>query len=61
MEVARSSLITDGKGNGVYLLNEKDESAPDAAVMPGYRADGSSKRVWEATQAVWDRALGRSE
>jgi len=61
VEVARSSIITDGKGNGVYLLNEKDESVPDAAVMPGYRADGSGKRIWEDTQAVWDRALGRSE
>jgi len=60
VELAKPSITIDGKGNGVYLLGESDESTPDAAVMPGYRADGSSKRVWEDTQAVWDRALGRS-
>jgi len=60
VEVAESSVVTDGKGNGVYLLDEKDESGPGAPVLVGYRADGSSKRVWEDTQAVWDHALGRS-
>lgn len=60
VEVAKASIVTEGKGNGVYLLDENDESAPDAPVMPGYRQDGKGKLVWEDTQAVWDRALGRS-
>jgi len=60
VDVAKASIITEGKGNGVYLLNENDDSAPDAAVMPGYRKEGKGKLVWEDTQAVWDRALGRS-
>ena len=47
VEVATSSVVTDGKGNGVYLLNEKDESSSGAPVMVGYRLDGSSKKVWE--------------
>ena len=61
IEVATCSITIDGKGNGVYLLNDKDDSSPDAPVMRGYRMDSSSKRVWEDTQAVWDRALSRSE
>jgi hypothetical protein len=60
VEVAKSSIVTEGKGNGVYTLDENDESTPDAVVMPGYREDGKGKVVWEDTQSVWDRALGRS-
>lgn len=60
VDVAKSSIVTEGKGNGVYLLDENDESTPDAPVMPGYRQESKGKIVWEDTQAVWDRALGRS-
>jgi len=60
VEVASSSITVDGKGNGVYLLDEKDDSASDAPAMVLYRQEGASKRVWEDTQAVWDRALSRS-
>lgn len=60
VEVAKASIVTGGKRNGVYILGEKDDSAPDAPCMPGYRQDGTAKKIWEATEAVWDRALGRS-
>jgi len=60
VEVAKASIVTDGKGNGVYLLNEIDESAPDAPVMPGYRQEGKGKLVWESTMGVWERALERA-
>lgn len=60
IQIAKSSVVTDGKGNGVYILDENDESTPDAPVMPSYRQEVKGKVVWEDTQVVWDRALGRS-
>lgn len=60
VEVAKSTIVTDGRGNGVYTLDENDEATPDSSVMPGYRADGTGKIVWQETLAVWDRAIGRS-
>lgn len=60
VEVAKSTIVTDGKGNGVYTLDENDETTPDAPAMVLYRNDGTGRIVWEKTQAVWDRAIGRS-
>ena len=60
VEVAQSSVVKDGQGNGMYRLGETDDSAPDTDVLPGYRLDNVGQRVWEDTQAVWDRALSRS-
>lgn len=60
VEAAKASIVTEGNGNGVYLLDESDESTPDAPVMSGYRQGGKGAVVWEDTQAVWDRALERS-
>ncbi len=53
-------IVKDGVGNGVYCLGPTDDSAPDGDVLPGYRLDDVGKTVWEETQVVWDRALGRS-
>jgi hypothetical protein len=60
VQIAKSSVMTDGKGNGVYTLDENDESTANAPVMPGYRQEDKGRVVWEDTQAVWDRALARS-
>ena len=60
VEVAKSSVVMDGKGNGVYLLDENDESTPEAPVMPGYREKGKDNAVWESTIGVWERALERA-
>ena len=60
VQVAESSMVKDGEGNGVYRLGADDESAPDSAVLAGYRLDNVGRTVWEETQAVWDRALERS-
>jgi hypothetical protein len=60
VEVAKSTIVTDGHGNGVYTLDENDDPTPDSSVMPGYRADGTGKIVWQETLNVWDRAIGRS-
>lgn len=59
-KVAKSTVVTDGKGNGVYTLNERDDTAPESCVLPGYRERGIGKVIWEETQAVWDRAIGKS-
>lgn len=60
VEIAESSIITDGKRNGVYTLGEADDTAPATPAMLKYREDGSGKIVWEETIKVWDRALERS-
>jgi hypothetical protein len=60
VQVADSSIVKDGEGNGVYRLSADDESAEDRPVLSGYRLDNVGKTVWEETQAVWDRALERS-
>ena len=59
-EVATSSVVVDGKGNGVYRLGANDESAPAGDVLPGYRRDGAEQKVWKSTLEVWERALQRS-
>jgi hypothetical protein len=60
VSVAESSVVKDGKGNGVYRLGALDETAGPSAVLDGYRADGTDKLVWESVQSVFDRALERS-
>lgn len=61
VKVAESSVFKDGVGNGVYRLGANDNNLDEnPAIMPGYRADGVDKLVWEETQAVWERALSRS-
>lgn len=60
LEVATSSVVKDGVSNGVYRLDALDDSAPDGDVLPRYRLDDVGKTIWEETQAVWDRALGRA-
>ena len=60
VEVAKSSAEVDGVPNGVYRLGAKDDSAPEAEILPVYRRDGTETIVWEETLKVWERALGRS-
>lgn len=60
VEVARSSIVVDGVGNGVYRLVQDDETAPDGTILPGYREKGVGAVVWESTLAVWKQALERT-
>jgi len=60
VEVAKSSVEVDGVPNGVYRLGRKDDSAPEAEILPVYRKDGTETIVWEETLKVWERALERS-
>lgn len=61
VQVAKSSVVEEGKGNGVYRLDAYGESVENESdsVLAGYRLDDVGKRVWEHTVAVWDRALER--
>src|SRR5277367_5899564 len=56
VEVAKSS---DGKGNGVYRLEDNGESAKNECdeVLERYRSEGVGEKVWQATLDVWERAL----
>jgi len=56
VKVAKSS---DGKGNGVYRLEDTGESAQNEcdAVLEQYRAQGVGEKVWQATLDIWERAL----
>lgn len=60
VHVAEASVVKEGKGNGMYRLGGNDESAAEAPILVEYRADDVGKKVWEETQAVWERALERS-
>ncbi|KAH8821562.1 hypothetical protein F5884DRAFT_93242 [Xylogone sp. PMI_703] len=61
LEIARSSIVKDGKGNGVYRLDKSDEVAPDSGEESlAWRAGDAGKIVWEATLMTWERALARS-
>ncbi|TAQ85649.1 hypothetical protein B7494_g6051 [Chlorociboria aeruginascens] len=57
VEVAKSSVVKDGKGNGVYRLDQNDESVPDGDVLPNYRAKNVGQTVWKETLATWRRSL----
>ena len=59
VDIAKSSNEKDGKGNGVYRIDNYGESAPDNPVLAEYRKEGAGKAIWEGTEAVWKRALER--
>ena len=60
VDIAKSSNEKDGKGNGVYRIDNYGESAPDTPVLAGYRKEEAGKTIWESTEAVWKRALERA-
>ncbi|KAK9318813.1 hypothetical protein V1517DRAFT_334515 [Lipomyces orientalis] len=59
VDVAKSSVVTDGKGNGVYRIDNYGESVENECdkILADYRADQVEKKVWEGTKSVWVRAL----
>jgi len=62
VNVAKSSAVKDGKGNGVYRLDENGESVQNECdqVLEKYREEGVGDKVWKETTAIWDRALQRN-
>ena len=63
VQAAKSSLVKDGKGNGVYRLDQDGESVENEGdkFLADMRSDGAGKRVWEKTLEVWNRALHGAE
>jgi hypothetical protein len=59
VEVAKSSNVKDGKGNGVYRLDNYGESVENECdkVLESYRLDGVGQTIWKETVAVWERAV----
>ena len=62
VEVAKSSNVKDGKGNGVYRLDNYGESVENECdkVLESYRLEDVGQIVWKETLAVWDKALERA-
>jgi len=58
--VAKSSVLENGEGNGVYRLDENVESAADSTELVGYRQDKVDEKIWENIEAVWKRALEKA-
>jgi hypothetical protein len=56
--VAQSTVVKDGKGNGVYRTTEKGEVCPEKKILEKYRAEGVGKVVLEHTISVFERAQG---
>ncbi|KAK9242506.1 hypothetical protein V1506DRAFT_509377 [Lipomyces tetrasporus] len=63
VEVAKSSVLNSGKGNGVYRVHNDSESVENEAdsILEGYRLDQVDKTIWEQTLEVWKAALEKSE
>ncbi|KAK9312070.1 hypothetical protein V1524DRAFT_440462 [Lipomyces starkeyi] len=61
--VAKSTVVGDGKGNGVYRLDNYGESVNNEcdSILAGYRADQVGKKVLEETLSVWEKALKKVE
>jgi len=47
------------EGSGCYLLNWNGEPTGDKKLLEEYRKKDMGKRIWEHTQEVFDRVLGR--
>ncbi len=60
VQVAVSSVVNNGEGNGMYRIGADDESAEESPILLTYRQEDAGKTVWRETQAAWDRALERS-
>jgi hypothetical protein len=55
--VARSTVMKDGQGNGVYRANWNGEIQKDSKVLDQYRQEELGQRVYEHTVEVWEKAL----
>lgn len=57
VKVARGSDWKEG--SGCYLLNRVGEPTGDKNLLEGYRKQDMGKRIWEHTQEVFNRVLGK--
>jgi hypothetical protein len=59
VETAKSSVMKDGKGNGVYRLDNYAESMENEcdSILAAYRLNEAGKEILEKTMMVWETAL----
>lgn len=55
--VARSTVMKEGKGNGVYRVNSNAETSKPNKMLDQYREEGMGKVVYEHTMGVFKKAL----
>ncbi|KUJ22669.1 uncharacterized protein LY89DRAFT_636878 [Mollisia scopiformis] len=55
--VARSTVMKDGQGNGVYRVNWNAEIVKDSKLIDQYREEGYGKMVYDHTTNVFERSL----
>lgn len=58
VEVARGADWKEG--SGCYLLDGHGETVGDKKLLDEYRKREMGKRIWEHTQEVFDRVLGKT-
>jgi len=58
--IAESSVVVDGKGNGVYRLDQNGDSSPDSKDLIKYREEKLAEKVWEETEDTWNKAIERA-
>ncbi|KAF4627662.1 hypothetical protein G7Y89_g10490 [Cudoniella acicularis] len=58
---AASTIMKEGRGNGVYRVNSHGETCKDSALLKGYRKDDIGKVVWEHTMRVFAEALANRD
>ena len=58
-EVEVASGADGNKGSGCYLLDWDGEAVGDQKLLEEYRKKEMGKRIWEHTQEVFDRVLGK--
>jgi hypothetical protein len=55
--VARSTMMKEGKGNGVYRVSWNGEVCKDNKILDKYREEGCGKLVYDHTVGVFEKAL----
>ncbi|KAI9798273.1 MAG: hypothetical protein M1833_004845 [Piccolia ochrophora] len=62
VDVARSTIVKDGTGNGVYRLDANGESVENEndQILADFRAEDMGRTVWDRTATLWERALDRA-
>jgi hypothetical protein len=58
MNVVQSTVMSDGRGKGVYKTTDKGDVYPEKQILEKYRYEGVGKVVLEHALAVCERARG---
>lgn len=61
LPVARSTVMKEGRGNGVYRIDSNCEACKESKMLEKYREEGLGKVVLDHVEGVWERALMRGQ